>query len=106
MKKLVRNGRQWVLGVLILVVLAASAGAQTLRAPITKKQVKRAAPPPPIYKKPVDGVIPRAFQQGGNPFQMLNPYASAAKYGTAEEHVVLDPETGKWKGIKLFTFNF
>jgi hypothetical protein len=104
MKKLTTIGCCWALYGSILLVLATAAGAQTLRAPITKRQ-KRPAPPPPIYKHKVDGVVPRAFQQGGNPLQMLNPYAPA-KYGTAEEHVVLDPETGKWKGIKLFTFNF
>ena len=105
MKKLSTMSCRWALGGSILIALAVSAGAQTLRAPITKKQVKRPAPPPPIYKKTVDGVVPRAFQPGGNPLQMLNPKAPA-KYGTAEDHVVLDPETGKWKGIKLFTFNF
>jgi hypothetical protein len=36
---------------------------------------------------------------------MLNPYAPA-KYGTAAQSVVLDPDTGKWKGIKLFEFLF
>jgi hypothetical protein len=103
MKRLMTIGGGWALWGLILLALVASAGAQTLRAPITKK--KRPAPPPPIYKQKVDGVVPRAFQPGGNPLQMLNPWAPG-KYGTAEEHVVLDPETGKWKGIKLFTFNF
>jgi len=34
-------------------------------------------------------VIPRAIR-GGNPLQMLNPFAPA-KYGTAEENVSLDP---------------
>jgi hypothetical protein len=105
MNKLMTIGCRLALCGSILFALAASAGAQTLGAPITKKQVKRPAPPPLIYKKKVDGVVPRAFQRGGNPLQMLNPFAPA-KYGTAEEHVVLDPETGKWKGIKLFTFNF
>jgi hypothetical protein len=90
----------------ILIALAATAGAQTLRAPIaTKKQMKKPVPPPPVYKQNVDGVVARAFQPGGNPVQMLNPKAPA-KYGTAEQAVVLDPETGKWKGIKLLTFNF
>lgn len=89
----------------ILIALAATAGAQTLRAPASKKATKKIAPPPPVYKQEVDGVIPRAFQPGGNPLQMLNPYAPA-KYGTAEQHVVIDPQTGKWKGIKLFTVNF
>ncbi len=36
---------------------------------------------------------------------MLNPRAPAV-YGTAEDNVYLDPETGKWKGIKLLTINF
>jgi len=50
------------------------------------------------------GVLPRAAR-GGNPFQMLNPKAPP-QYGKAEDSVVLDPDTGKWKGIKLFTINF
>jgi len=94
------------LAILVLVALAASAGAQSLQAPVSKKQQqKKVAPPPPVTKREVDGVIPRAFQPGGNPLQMINP-AAPAKYGTAAEHVVIDPQTGKWKGIKLFTFNF
>lgn len=91
----------------VLIAFAVTAGAQSLRAPMSKKQQqKKIAPPPPVYKESVDGVIPRAFQPGGNPLQMINPYANPAKYGTADQHVVIDPETGKWKGIKLFTFNF
>ena len=105
MKKLMTIGCYWAVYGLILLVLVTSTGAQTLRAPIGKKQVKHPAPPPPVYKKKVDGVVPRAFQQGGNPLQMLNPFAPA-KYGTTEEHVVLDPETGKWKGIKFFEIVF
>jgi hypothetical protein len=92
------------LTLLILIAFAATAGAQTFRAPVKKKKVK-APSPPPIQGQNVEGVLPRAFQPGGNPLQMLNPKAPA-KYGTAEESVVLDPETGKWKGIKLFTINF
>src|SRR6476661_3835934 len=38
----------------------------------------------------VTGVIPRAIRSG-NPLQMLNPFAPA-KYGTAEEETVLDPD--------------
>jgi len=65
----------------------------------------RPAPtPPPIRKENTDGVLPRAAR-GGNPFQMLNPKAPP-QYGKAEDSVVLDPDTGKWKGIKLFTINF
>ena len=91
----------------VLIALAATAGAQTLETTISKKrQQKKIAPPPPVSKQQVEGVIPRAFQPGGNPLQMINPYAPAAKYGTADQHVVIDPETGKWKGIKLFTILF
>jgi hypothetical protein len=37
---------------------------------------------------------------------MLNPLAPA-KYGTAEENVVLDPDVpGKWDGIKLLSISF
>jgi hypothetical protein len=60
--------------------------------------------PPPLHKANTDGVLPR-MARGGNPFQMLNPKAPP-EYGRAEDSVELDPDTGKWKGIKLFTINF
>jgi hypothetical protein len=51
------------------------------------------------------GVIPRAIR-GGNPLQLLNPFAPL-KYGTAEENVVLDPEEpGRGEGVKLLSFSF
>jgi hypothetical protein len=53
----------------------------------------------------VTGVIARAIRSG-NPLQMLNPLAPA-KYGTAEENVVLDSDVpGKWDGIKLLSISF
>ena len=53
----------------------------------------------------VSGVIPRAIR-GGNPLQMLNPFAPA-KYGTADENVSLDPEVpGKANGINFFSVSF
>jgi hypothetical protein len=53
----------------------------------------------------VTGVIARAIRSG-NPLQMLNPLAPA-KYGTAEENVVQDPDVpGKWDGIKLLGISF
>jgi hypothetical protein len=53
----------------------------------------------------VSGVIPRAIR-GGNPLQMLNPFAPET-YGTAEENVALDPDVpGKGNGIKLLSFSF
>lgn len=85
--------------------LAATAGAQTFTAPVDANRTRpRERPAPAISREPVTGVIPRAFR-GGNPLQMLNPRAPA-RYGTAEQSVVFDPFTGKWRGIKLFTFNF
>jgi len=51
------------------------------------------------------GVIPRAIR-GGNPLQMLNPFASP-KYGASEENVLLDPDIpGKWDGIKVLRISF
>ena len=61
--------------------------------------------PATLSKQNISGGIPRAFR-GGNPLQMLNPFAPA-KYGTAEENVSLDPDVpGKWNGIKLFSISF
>jgi hypothetical protein len=98
MKKLVM-----VLG--ILMTIAGLAMAQPQKKTFTARAKTRPAPPPPpIKKENTEGVLPRAAR-GGNPFQMLNPKAPP-QYGKAEDSVVLDPETGKWKGIKLFTINF
>ena len=92
-------------GLLIMSALAATAAPPTLVAPIGgRRAVRKPAPSPPIYRENVQGVIPRATR-GGNPLQMLNPFAPA-KYGTAAQSVVLDPDTGKWKGIKLFEIWF
>jgi len=61
---------------------------------------------PAIFSQPgVSGVIPRAIR-GGNPLQMLNPFAPA-KYGTAEENVSFDPDVpGKANGINFFSVSF
>jgi len=45
---------------------------------------------PVIELKPLTGVIPRSIRSG-DPLQMLNPFAPA-KYGTAEENTVFDPD--------------
>ena len=92
------------LGLLIMTAIAAMAAPQTLTAPIRTRAVRKPAPPPAIFRENVQGVVPRAVR-GGNPLQMLNPNAPA-RYGTAEQSVVIDPETGKWKGIKLFEIFF
>jgi hypothetical protein len=53
----------------------------------------------------VSGVIPRV-SRGGNPLELLNPFASA-KYGTAEENTVPElEEPGRAQGIKLLSFSF
>lgn len=61
---------------------------------------------PLIELKPqVTGVIPHIIR-GGDPLQMLNPFAPA-KYGTAEENTVLDADVlGRGDGIKLFSVSF
>lgn len=86
--------------------LTASASAQTFTAPANKTKVQeRPRTVPPVSHREVTGVIPRALR-GGNPLQMFNPRAPA-RYGTAQESVVYDPQyPGKWKGIKLFTLLF
>jgi len=94
------------LGCLTMVAsLALAAPQKKSFSAATRGRPKPTPTPPPVQKQNVEGVLPRAFQPGGNPLQMINPKAPA-KYGKAEDHVVLDPETGKWKGIKLFTINF
>ena len=61
--------------------------------------------PPTVSQPGVSGVIPRAIR-GGNPLQMLNPFAPA-KYGTADENVSFDPDVpGKVNGINFFSISF
>jgi hypothetical protein len=99
MKKLVMLG--------IFMTIASLVLAAPQKKTFTAKTGAKARPsptPPPVRKENTEGVLPRAVR-GGNPFQMLNPKAPP-QYGKAEDSVVLDPDTGKWKGIKLFTINF
>jgi hypothetical protein len=86
--------------------LVTTASAQTLTAPIGPQKPVRAMPtPPPISLRPeVQGVVPRAFR-GGNPLQMLNPWAPP-QYGTAEQSVAYNPFTGRYDQIKLFEIVF
>jgi hypothetical protein len=88
-------------------VTSVVAETNTFVAPVTPKK-QRERPAPPIYKRVVDGVIPRAVR-GGNPLQMINPRAPR-KYGTSLEAVSLDLTDlrypGKWRGIKFFEFRF
>jgi hypothetical protein len=67
--------------------------------------VRQTHRPADVSPRAVSGVIPRAIH-GGNPMQMLNPFAPA-KYGTADENVSLDPDVpGKVNGINLFRISF
>ena len=103
MKKLVTFG--------IFFVIASLAAAQspqvqkkTFTAKVRANKARPSPSAPPLKKQDTEGVLPRAAR-GGNPLQMLNPKAPAV-YGKSEDSVVLDGDTGKWKGIKLFTILF
>jgi hypothetical protein len=89
---------------ILIIALAATASAQTFRTPAGRNNIKRTTPPPSVLNEHVEGVLPRAVR-GGNPLQMLNANAPA-RYGTAAQSVILDPDTGKWKGIKLLAIDF
>jgi hypothetical protein len=61
--------------------------------------------PATLSQQAVSGVIPRAVR-GGNPLQMLNPFAPA-KYGTSEENISVDPDVpGKVNGINFVSISF
>ena len=96
-----------IVALLIAATVTPVVAADTFVAPATPAK-QRQRPAPPISKRDVDGVLPRAFR-GGNPLQMLNPRAPR-KYGTSQEAVSFDvtdlyrPE--KWRGIKFFEFRF
>ena len=67
--------------------------------------VPRAHHPENVRDENISGVIPRV-SRGSNPLQMLNPLAPA-KYGTAEENALLDPDApGKASGINFFSISF
>ena len=87
-------------------LIAGGAFGQTFTAPSGQRKVQpKPKPPPPITSRDVQGVVPRAIR-GGNPVQMLNPWAPA-KYGTAQQSVTLKPDgSGKWNGIKVFEILF
>jgi len=70
-----------------------------------KHQTTETRRPVVELQREVSGVLPRAIR-GGNPLQMLNPYAPQ-KYGASEENVLFDPDApGKWDGIKLLSMSF
>ena len=94
---------KYILAILLALGFVATASAQTYRSPIGQQQPVRPTgvkPPPVTEGRTYEGSIP-AGVRGGNPLQMLNPKAPA-QYGTAHDHVIYEPYTWKWKGIKLF----
>jgi hypothetical protein len=71
----------------------------------SRHHARQTARPAVLSQPGVSGVIPRAIR-GGNPLQMLNPFAPA-KYGTAEDNVSFDPDVpGKVNGINFFIVCF
>jgi hypothetical protein len=71
----------------------------------SRQHVRQTHRPATLSQKAVSGVIPRAIR-GGNPLQMLNPFAPV-KYGTAEENVSLESRhPGKGNGINFFSISF
>ena len=89
-----------------MTLMATAVFAQTYTAPVAPRKVARPQkPPPPLPAREPGGVVPRAVR-GGNPLQMLNPWAPA-RYGTAQQSVAVKPEDPvKWNGIKLFAIYF
>jgi hypothetical protein len=98
-----------IVGLLLGMASAVLADPPT-KANITSRPRKGPSPGPDrehaLHPGPVtNGVLGRAFQPGGNPLQMFNPKAPAM-YGTAAQSLAIDPNTGKWNGIKLFEIIF
>jgi hypothetical protein len=91
---------------LVAALLTLGQPAWAARKPFELRQHPRQTQRPAILARPaVSGVIPSAIR-GGNPLQMLNPFAPA-KYGTAGEHVSVDPDVpGKVNGITLVSIPF
>lgn len=91
------------ISILLALLLAGSASAQSFTAKQKAKAQNKALHPPPISNREPQGALQRGAR-GGNPLQMLNPKAPA-QYGTAADSLVMD-ETGKWRGIKLIEIVF
>jgi hypothetical protein len=81
-----------------------NAAPRNLTFPYRHHAVDNRRPAVPLGHE-VSGVIPRALR-GGNPLQMINPFAPS-KYGSAEENVSFDPNIpGKGNGIDLLSISF
>jgi hypothetical protein len=80
--------------------------AWAARKPFASRHHARQTQRPAIFARPaVSGMIATAIR-GGNPLQMVNPFAPA-KYGTAGEHVSVDPDVpGIVNGITFVSIPF
>jgi len=111
------------LGLLAAVLLTASASGQTTNAPAHRplgadsqiSTVSKANPVVLQQSKPNE-VVSRSGKviysgslvtaiKGGNPLQLLNPFAPA-QYGSAEDGVTRSAITGKVDGLKVFGVRF
>lgn len=98
------------IGFLTFAPFARAAGSATNANPHSafieyRHQARQTHRPAALPTRSVSGVIPRAIS-GGNPLQMLNPFAPA-KYGTAEESVLLDPDVPeRANGITFLSISF
>ena len=95
------------LGILMAMAITVTAEPQKtkgFRTTVTRKKTVKTEKPVPIRRSEVDGVIPRAVR-GGNPLQMLNPFAPA-RYGTGEQSVAYNPISGKYDQITLLDISF
>jgi hypothetical protein len=103
--------------ILAMTLISSVAFAQTYTTGAAPRKVPGPQkPPPPLPAREPGGVVPRAAR-GGNPLQMVNPFAPP-RYGTAQQSIAMKSEypgqhrTGKpedpakWNGIKLFEFYF
>ena len=71
----------------------------------SRQHARQTRRPATLTTREVSGVIPRAIR-GGNPLQMLNPFAPA-KYGNANDSVSIDPDVpGKVNGIIFVSIPF
>jgi hypothetical protein len=71
----------------------------------SRQHVRPTHRPATLARGEVSGVIPRAIR-GGNPLQMLNPFAPA-KYGAANESISVNPDVpGKVNGIIFASIPF
>ncbi|MEY2481882.1 MAG: hypothetical protein QOK24_410, partial [Verrucomicrobiota bacterium] len=92
----------WLAAGLLMLGQPASAAPKSFK---FRQQARQNQRPAILSERTVSGLIPRAIR-GGNPLQMLNPFAPA-KYGTARENLSVDPDVpGRVNGINFVSISF